>query len=84
MTEDAKAQKIYEMILRLRAIGASVRGIAGVFGVSKSTMGRWLANVDAAVAAERLSQMGQRGGREPQEAYAPTGESVPNGTGGAA
>jgi transposase-like protein len=43
-----------EMVMQLRRIGAPIRTIAGVFGMSKSTLHRWMPAIEA-----RASQMGQ-------------------------
>jgi transposase len=75
MTHDVELQKFSRLVVTLRERGASIRVIAKVFGLSKSTLHRWLPAIEAVaadcvpygtshqtehkVAGSPVSQMGQ-------------------------
>jgi hypothetical protein len=55
-----QADLLLAVLVACRSAGASVRAMAKLVGVSKSTMGRWLPAIDALA-----SQMEQREGNSP-------------------
>lgn len=77
---DTDYLKVYRLIVKLRNSGASIRGIAKAYGMSKSNLQRLLPAIEATVA----SQMGQDGDTGAAKSASSEGDPVPNGTRGEA
>ncbi len=68
---DEKLEMVCSLAVKLRDIGASLRSIAPMFGVSKSTLHRWWPAIEE---IGRLSQMGQQTDENDEKAPVIDGE----------